>query len=504
MLFNSYEFLLVFLPLTLAIYAVCGRFLGKKSALFSLVVASLIFYARWNPPYVLLILTSIVFNFLMGTWQQAHIRKFKNPSKTVMIAGVALNIGLLAYYKYANFAVSTVAGLTGMNWTLEHIFLPLALSFFTFTQIAYLVDVWEGKIENYNFLDYCFFVLFFSHLIAGPVVRHHEILPQVKESDGRLRFEFLSVGLTVLAIGLFKKVVFADHIAVYALPAGEISSPPTLVAAWGMVLAYACQLYFDFSGYSDMAIGLGFMFGIRMPLNFNSPYKARSIIDFWRRWHISLSRFLKDYLYVRLGGNRKGPWRRYLNLFITMLLGGLWHGAGWTFVFWGGLHGVYLLINHAWKKLVKGKAWAGSRCMLLFYHLVTFVAVLVAWVFFRSHSFENALMVLKGMIGWNGILLDYRLEKWLQPLTGFLPLRFGVAEFGFTGMAWLLVLLPVIFWMPNTQEIMFRARPALEQPDAVPKFGWSPARGWAVVAGLVLGAALLLMGHVSEFLYFQF
>lgn len=507
MLFNSYEFLLVFLPLTILVFVLCGRLVGKRAAFGSLVVASLVFYARWNPSYVLLIAGSIVFNYGIGFLQRRVIEKRGKGSKGLLAFGVIANLGLLGYFKYANFFVETVAKTTGLAWQIEPIILPLAISFFTFTQIAYLVDVWEGIVCSYSFLDYCFFVLFFPHLIAGPIVRHHEILPQVKESDGRLKFDDLAVGLTVLAIGLFKKIVFADGIAEHAthvFSQAQHGVAPDLAAAWGGVLAYACQIYFDFSGYSDMAIGLGGIFGIRMPLNFNSPYKAHSIIDFWRRWHMSLSRFLRDYLYIRMGGNRKGSARRYTNVMATMLLGGLWHGAGWTFVIWGGLHGMYLLVNHAWAKITKGQAWASSGLMSVIYYVATFLAVLVGWVFFRAKSFPTAVSILKGMAGLNGIRLSPGFRKILGPWAAHLPVTFAHLDFKLVALVWLIVLLPVVFLMPNTQEIMYRVRPALTQADSIAAVLWRPTPRWAAVTGLVLAIALLRMGRITEFIYFQF
>jgi alginate O-acetyltransferase complex protein AlgI len=507
MLFNSYEFLLLFLPLTIILFVLCGHLLGKRAAFGSLVLASLLFYAKWNPPYVLLIVGSVLFNYAMGFFQHRVIEKRGTASKGLLTFGVAANLALLGYFKYANFFVNTVARTTGSEWHIEPIVLPLAISFFTFTQIAYLVDVWEGMVCSYSFLDYCFFVLFFPHLIAGPIVRHHEILPQVNDSDGLLTFENLAVGLTVFAMGLFKKVVFADGIAEHATAVfsqAQAGVAPNLLAAWGGVLAYACQIYFDFSGYSDMAIGLGCIFGIRMPLNFNSPYKARSIIDFWRRWHMSLSRFLRDYLYIRLGGNRKGVIRRYTNLMATMLLGGLWHGAGWTFVIWGGLHGTCLLVNHAWARITKGQSWAISRPMLLIYHLTTFIAVLVGWVFFRAKSFTTAVSVLKGMVGLNGIYLNPAFERLLGHWAAQLPITFGHSGFRAVGIAWLLILLPIVFLMPNTQQIMYRVRPALTQAESIASVLWRPSPRWAALTGLVFATALLKMGRVTEFVYFQF
>jgi alginate O-acetyltransferase complex protein AlgI len=507
MLFNSYEFLLLFLPLTIALFFLCGRLLGKRAAFGSLVLASLVFYAKWNPPYVVLIVGSVLFNYGMGFIQHRVIEKRGKASKGLLAFGVAANLALLGYFKYANFFVNTAAKATGYDWHIEPIILPLAISFFTFTQIAYLVDVWEGMVCSYSFLDYCFFVLFFPHLIAGPIVRHHEILPQVNKSDGLLEIDNLAVGLTVLAMGLFKKVVFADGIAEHAtnvFTQVRAGFEPNLVAAWGGILAYACQIYFDFSGYSDMAIGLGCIFGVRMPLNFNSPYKARSIIDFWRRWHMSLSRFLRDYLYIRLGGNRKGVIRRYGNLMATMLLGGLWHGAGWTFVIWGGLHGIYLLVNHAWAKLTNGQRWASSRPMLMVYHVTTFTAVLVGWVFFSAKSFPTAVSILKGMIGLNGICLNPAFQTLLGPWATRLPITFAHSGFKSVGILWLLVLLPIVFLMPNTQQIMYRVRPALKQAESIAAVMWRPSARWAILTGLVLAIALLKMGRVTEFLYFQF
>jgi len=507
MLFNSYEFLLLFLPLTIILFVTCGQLLGKRAAFGSLVIASLVFYARWNPPYVLLVITSILFNYAIGLLQHRVIERRGKASKRLLALGVTANLGLLGYFKYANFFVNTAATITGFAWHIEPIVLPLAISFFTFTQIAYLVDVWEGMVCSYSFLDYCFFVLFFPHLIAGPIVRHHEILPQVKESDGHLKFDNLAVGLTVVAMGLFKKVVFADNVAEHATAVfsqARAGIAPSFIPAWGGVLAYACQIYFDFSGYSDMAIGLGCVFGVRMPLNFNSPYKARSIIDFWRRWHMSLSRFLRDYLYIRLGGNRKGVVRRYANLMTTMLLGGLWHGAGWTFVVWGGLHGAYLLVNHAWVRATGGQRWAGSRAMLMFYHVITFLAVLVGWVFFRAKSFGTAVSILKGMIGVNGVYLNPGIQRLLGHWANLLPITFAQTGFKSAGIVWLLILLPIVFLMPNTQEIMYKVQPALKQAESAAGVVWTFSRGWAIATGLVVAVTLLSMGRVHEFLYFQF
>jgi len=350
MLFNSYQFIFLFLPITLLGFHLLGKEGYNRTAIAWLVGASLFFYGWWNPAYLALILFSIVFNYGVGV--SLGYAPNSPKKKSVLFLGVASNLGLLGYYKYANFFIENINVITGAEIVLDQIILPLAISFFTFQQIAYLVDVYRDKVKEHNFLHYCLFVTFFPQLIAGPIVHHKEMLPQFAQAiTYRLRAKHLAVGFTIFVIGLFKKVVLADGIAVYATPVFEIAEfnvALTFFEAWGGALAYSFQLYFDFSGYSDMAIGIARMFGIRLPLNFNSPYKAISIIDFWRRWHLTLSRFFRDYVYIPLGGQRKGEIRRLVNLAITMLLGGLWHGAGWTFVFWGGLHGLFLVINHIW------------------------------------------------------------------------------------------------------------------------------------------------------------
>ncbi|MBT5260335.1 MAG: MBOAT family protein, partial [Nitrospina sp.] len=346
MLFNSYAFIFLFLPVTLLGFQLIGNRGHCRVAVSWLIGASLFFYGWWNPAYLGLILTSILFNYAVG------VSLGSRPAKTVLVVGIAANLGLLGYFKYANFFVDNINALTGSDIVLERIILPLAISFFTFQQITYLVDTYRGETQECDFLRYCLFVTFFPQLIAGPIVHHREMMPQfAKDTFCRLKAKHLAVGLTIFSVGLFKKVILADGIAVYSTPvfdAAEAGVILTFVDAWCGALAFTFQLYFDFSGYSDMAIGLGRMFGIILPVNFFSPYKASNIIEFWRRWHITLSRFARDYLYIPLGGNRKGTLLRFANLMITMLLIGLWHGAGWTFVIWGGLHGSYLVINHGW------------------------------------------------------------------------------------------------------------------------------------------------------------
>ena len=405
MLFNSAVFIFAFLPVTLFVFHVLGKYNFYNSAIIWLVFASLFFYGWWNPAYLFLILGSMLFNYGVG------LSLSKTPHKGILALGVTANLALLGYFKYANFFVENLNALLQDSLHLETVILPLAISFFTFQQIAYLVDAYRGEAKEYRLLHYALFVTFFPQLIAGPIVHHKEMMPQfAKDFIGRINAMHLAIGVTVFAIGLFKKVVLADGIAVYATPifsAAEAGVELTFFEAWGGALAYTLQLYFDFSGYSDMAIGLAAMFGIRLPLNFNSPYKATNIIDFWRRWHMTLSRFLRDYLYIPLGGNRKGPTRRNINIMLTMLLGGLWHGAGWTFVLWGGLHGLFLLINHAWRRL-RPLSLGGPIITTISWGL-TMAAVVIAWVPFRAETMTGTLSMLSAMGGVNGLSLSSEL-----------------------------------------------------------------------------------------------
>lgn len=422
MLFNSTEFFIFFVVTALGFFAL-GRF-RQRLALGWLVLCSLIFYGWWNPPYLILISASILINYWLGRVL------YQNRSKPIMLAGVAANLFAIGYFKYYNFFLSSASWMLGNDYNFSNIILPLGISFFTFQQIAYLVDAYSHQTGERNLIDYSLFVSFFPQLIAGPIVHHKDLLPQFKEDvTFRPRREAIFTGLTIFFLGLFKKVVVADGIAPFASAVfnhADTGGSLTFFEAWGGALAYAIQLYYDFSGYSDMAIGLACILNIRLPLNFNSPYRATNIIDFWRRWHITLSRFLRDYLYIPLGGSRKGGgFRRYSNLMVTMLLGGLWHGAAWNFVFWGGLHGFYLLVNHAWRNNVdksdeESLPWILARMKRAFYWSVTFVAVVFAWVFFRAVTFEGAFEVVKGMVGMNGFLLPNQLLD-LIPLANKIP-----------------------------------------------------------------------------------
>lgn len=486
MLFNSDVFLFAFLPLTLAGFYALRVFASVRAAKMWLVVASLAFYAWWSPAYIFLLLFSIIANFGLGYL----IARGARP-RFWLFVGIALNLVLLGYYKYAGFFLENVDSLFGTGWTIWRIILPIGISFFTFQQIAYLVDVSRKRAMEYAFFDYVLFVSFFPQLIAGPIVHHQEMMPQFERMRERQHIlDDFALGVTVFTFGLFKKVIIADTLALYATPvfgAADAGLAIDAAAAWQGALAYTGQIYFDFSGYSDMAIGLGLMFGIRLPINFFSPYKSKSIIEFWRRWHITLSRFLRDYLYIPLGGNRKGATRRYLNLFLVMLIGGLWHGAGWTFVVWGALHGIYLMINHAWHKFSPPRTGA-ERLGGYAAQGLTLIAVIAAWVFFRAETFGGALSMLTGMAGMSDGALELFTSESLLPIAAAM------------GIALLL---------PNTLEIARYVGPSDDHhlKDMLGRktpLTWRPSVLWALVTAATLGVCIMNLWRTSEFLYFQF
>lgn len=515
MLFNSYEFVLLFVPLTLAGFYLLGA-TNARTAILWLVFASFFFYGYWRPIYLLLLIASIAFNYLVGRLI-ARLREYQNARvKYVLIAGVAANVAALGYFKYANFLVDAVNDGLGSGLELAPIVLPLAISFYTFQQISFLIDTARGDIRLPGFLNYCACVTFFPHLIAGPIVLYREILPQfAAPALPKFDHDNFAAGLTFFVIGLFKKVVLADTVAEFSSPvfaAAEQGVAPSLIESWGAALAYTLQLYFDFSGYCDMAVGLALMLNIRLPINFNSPYKAVNIVDFWRRWHITLSRFLRDYIYIALGGNRRGDARRYANIFLTMLIGGLWHGAGWTFIAWGALHGLYLVVNHAWHAARPhlGLADRRSQAGTWLARATTLLAVIVGWVIFRSGSLDSAWLMLRGMTGANGIVLSPDLAAWLGADAASLQ-RFGIAIeplglfYGPPQAIWIAALIFIVLFAPNSQQLMGYVAP---NDDAAPAAKiwprWSVSRGWAVVAATAFVYTLTQMSDVSEFLYFQF
>lgn len=508
MLFNSYEFLFLFLPATLAVFFVLSGTRQQRLAAAWLAIASIVFYGYWSPRYVFLLLISIGANFTAGRMIMAHrAAERMSSAKRVLVVAIVANLAALAWFKYANFFVDSINAVATTGLTLPKIILPIGISFFTFTQIAFLVDTYSGKVREPGIVPYTLFVTFFPHLIAGPVLHHAEMMPQfARESTYRFNLENFRIGAIYFAIGLFKKVVLADGIQPYVAPVfdSDPAQPLTALEAWGGVLAYTLQLYFDFSGYSDMAIGLSKLLNVDLPLNFDSPYKAANISDFWRRWHMTLSRFLRDYLYVPLGGNRLGTSRRYANLLTTMLLGGLWHGAGWTFVIWGGLHGLYLVVHQLWQR-VRPPAEKPSALGRGTAVLCTFLCVVIAWVFFRATSLGSAMRVLEGMVGLNGLVLPVEWRDLLQgPLAAagidaaFRPLdAFG----GALQLAWIGGLLAVVWASPNSQELVASIR---DRAAALRREHWA----WMMLGGVAMAVFMLAAINgsrgSSEFIYFNF
>ncbi|WP_307581102.1 MBOAT family O-acyltransferase [Pseudoduganella violaceinigra] len=494
-----------FLPAALIAYFVLAR-RHPSWGIAWLALASFVFYGWWDVRYVPLLLASATGNYACSL----AIRHAQGKARRRWLAGaVAANLLLLGYYKYANFFYTS---LTGQHAEVLQVVLPIGISFFTFTQIAFLVDSARGFVQEGRFIHYLLFVSYFPHLVAGPVLHHKEMMPQFADPKNAVpRADNFSVGGTIFIIGLAKKMLLADSLAPYANALFAAPGAPTLLVAWGGVLAYAFQLYFDFSGYSDMAIGLSRMFGINLPLNFNSPYKAANIIEFWRRWHMTLSRFLRDYLYIPLGGNRHGAWRARLNLMITMVLGGLWHGASWNFVLWGALHGAYLVLARAWQALAGRLGWRGGNAGRLAGWALTFAAVLLAWVFFRAADLPSALRIVAGMAGQHGVALPDAVGSRLGALGQWL-LQHGVgwslgggAQFIET-WSWVAAAGLVAFCAPNTQQIMHRFAPALDHDGLAPpaRLAWVPVQSHALMTGMLAVLCLLALARPSEFLYFQF
>jgi len=515
MLFNSFTFIFTYLPVVLGFFF----WLGQRNHTWAagwLALASLFFYGYWDYRYIPLLLASIGLNY----WVGLNIALAdKSRRKCWLVCAIALNLILLAYFKYANFFLGTVNFLSNNAFPTLDIILPIGISFYTFTQIAFLVDTYQGKVREYRFIHYLLFVTYFPHLIAGPVLHHKEMMPQFAETRiYRFSTTNFAVGLSIFCIGLAKKVLIADNLSPYAGPLFDNPGSPSLFIAWAGVLAYTFQLYFDFSAYSDMAIGLSRLFGIRLPLNFNSPYKAENISEFWRRWHMTLSRFLRDYLYFPLGGNRTGPFSRYRNLMVVMLLGGMWHGAGWNFIIWGGLHGFYLVVHHAWAAVSKRMAFpSGSSAWRLIATVITFTAVCFAWVFFRSPDLATSWEIVRGMTGAYGVELPDAVSNRIGPLASTLE-HFGI-QFYFGGGArfieswgWISLAAVLAFFLPNTQELTHLFDPALDfklSPQTAHghlsrRLTWVPSRNWAVFLGFLTVLSFLSLNRPNEFLYFQF
>ena len=431
----------------------------------------------------------MLFNYVVGnilSKQNGWKGRNRFSKKSILIFGIIANILLLGYFKYSDFFIENINYTFNTNIELLKLALPLAISFFTFQQIAYLVDSYRQETKEYDFLNYAIFVTFFPQLIAGPIVHHKEMMPQFAYVRNKvINYKNIAMGLFIFSIGLFKKVVIADTFAIWATTGFDTAATLNLFEAWATSLSYTFQLYFDFSGYTDMAIGVALLFNIKLPINFNSPYKAKNIQDFWRRWHITLSRFLKDYIYIPLGGNRKGEFRTYSNLMITFIIGGIWHGAGWTFLFWGFLHGLALVIHRFWNRL-------GFRLWGWLAWLITFNFINIAWVFFRAKEWDDALKVLGGMFSLDNVVLP----RFLSSKLSFLQ-EYGVAfgEFAANIQAtkditiWLLVGFILILFFKNSMEKLDNFKITL----------WN-----FIFIIFILTVGISAITKESEFLYFNF
>ncbi len=519
MLFNSFVFIFGFLPVALVSFYLSGRLFGQKTAAVVLSLASLVFYAWWRPRDLPILLFAIVFNFVLGELiQRARAHERPGVAKAWLVFGLVIDLGLLGYYKYANFVVDNVAAATGSSFTLPHIVLPLAISFFTFQKIAYLVDTSRGIVKGTGPIEFGLFAAFFPQLLAGPIVHYSEIIPQLRAPTfARLMSRNLVIGLVIFTIGLAKKTIVADTLASYANPLFLHASGQQwdVVRAWTAAVTYTLQLYMDFSGYSDMAIGLGRMFGVKLPLNFHSPLRAASIIDYWRRWHMTLQRFLLAYVYqpIALPLNRWSAERGFtgwgafaagvgLPTFITFVLIGVWHGAGWTFVVFGVMHAVYVLVNEAWRERRKQANRRRRKAKLpplvigrgevVGYHVLTLICVAFANVVFRATGLADAGAITGAMAGLAGA----GTTRYLPPAPLVLLVAATVA---------------IVALLPNTQQIMAAYRPAVNYGEWADvnhpplMWRWRPDARGIVFAGVLLFAAVMFIQRgQAVFLYFNF
>ena len=484
MSFNSYEYIFAFLTITFFVYFFLNKYGLRTAAKTWLLFASLFFYGWWNVSHLPLILSSILFNFALGNYLAKHNSNRTITRKLLLILAIAGNVGLLCYFKYADFFISNLNFLFNAQLDFLHLALPLAISFFTFQQIAYLVASYNGETKQYGFLNYALFVSFFPQLIAGPIVYHKEMLPQYTNPRTKvINYENIALGLFIFSIGLFKKAAIADTFAVWATSGFDKAEMLTFFEAWATSLSYTFQIYFDFSGYTDMAIGSALLFNIKLPVNFNSPYKALNIQDFWRRWHITFSRFLRDHVYIPLGGNRKVEFRIYSNLMATFLIGGLWHGAGWLFLFWGFLHGLAIIIHRIWMRFD-----IQMNKILAFF--ITFSFLNVTWVFFRAKEWQDATKVLKGMFGFSGIVLPGKLGEKMAFLQNY-GIEFGSLDCDKTQIVVLLTIFFVAVFGTNSNQIINNF-----------KFNYKSVL-WST---LLFSASVLYFNRdrMREFLYFVF
>ena len=482
MLFNSYEFIFLFLPITLIIYFTLNRYGKNNIAKGWLVIASLYFYSYFHLSYLYLILSSIIVNYFIGN-KLNHKSLTGKERKIWMVIGVIFNLGLLGYFKYYDFFVENINIVFRTNFTLLHILLPLGISFFTFQQLSFIIDSYNEKSMKYDFLSYCLFVTFFPQLIAGPIVLPNEMLPQFEDKRNKLiNYENMNRGLYMFSIGLAKKVIIADTIANFANAGFDKMETLNIIEAWMTSISYTLQLYFDFSGYCDMAMGIALMFNIVLPLNFNSPYKSTNIQEFWKRWHMTLGRFMTNYLYIPLGGNRLGERKTLRNLFIVFMTSGIWHGAGWNFVIWGCLHGICILIHRVWKN-------SGRKMNKLLGWFITINLVNIFWVFFRAETLNGALKVLKGMFNYKSLItvvLEMEQKNNLMRIYQEIKDIFGANEID---IAILLFATIITFLLNNTFNIVNSLKINIKN---------------CFIVAFFFSISICYFNGISNFLYFNF
>lgn len=512
MLFNSIQFLFFFLPLVLAGFLVLQKTGKLRLVILWLIGCSLLFYAWWSPVYLLLLLFSVCVNYALGVFL---IRGGKEKGRNWLVLGVAFNLGLLGYFKYANFFLDNIQLLTSSSFNFRHIILPLAISFYTFQQIAYLVDSRKGITKRHGFLDYSLFVSFFPQLIAGPIVHHGEMLSQFdKLTNHSNTYRNICIGVSIIIIGLFKKVVIADSFALFATPVFDIAATGgdiyTMDAVAG-TFSYAFQLYFDFSGYCDMAIGVACLFGIKLPVNFFSPFRAANISDFWRMWHATLSRFLRVYVYNSLGGFLCSPRRQRFNLFATMFLAGIWHGAGWTFVVYGVCHGSYVVIHQLWRINVSGPmGFLNNKAYMLVSQGFTFLLVALTLGVFRADSMTTAGHIYGAMLRWNGgVFVPAYITKLestnIMQITSMILGDFHNISVVFISLS---LALAACWLLPSTFQLFRHCEVTIAKPlagrEPVLQLQWQPNRKWGIYIATLAFISMMNLTQMSEFLYFQF
>lgn len=477
MIFSSYEFIYIFLPITLIVYFILAKLNNRKIQHQFLIVMSLVFYSWFNISYLWIILFSIIFNYTMAILIDKFNKNYLNK-KIIFIIGISGNVLLLGYFKYYDFFMSNINYIFNSQYNIKNILLPLGISFFTFQQISFLLSCYRGEEKISDFTEYCLFVTFFPQLVAGPMVLYSEMIHQFKEESRRyINWDNIAAGLYIFSIGLFKKIVIADTLSLWANNGFENVSNLGFLAGWATVISYTFQVYFDFSGYSDMAIGLSKMINIDLPINFNSPYKSRNIGEFWRRWHITLGRALSNYIYIPLGGNRKGELKTYRNLVITFLVSGLWHGASWLFIFWGAIHGLANIVQRIWKKsklqLPKGISV-----------FITFIFINFTWILFRAENFNQAKKVFKAMLSFKALNIMQVGELFYDGMMS-LPLLLGSLVI----LSTLIILLVIVFWAPNSLYFMNR-------------FKMDNKR--IIITASLLYISTICLSRVSAFIYFNF